>query len=389
MRKTITDVFARKVKPPDDVNARLEIFDTVVPVFGLRVTGRGVRSWFLMTRPRGSKLIRLTLGRFPSVSLAAARTAAREALEKIARGEDPRVAQPTVTAPPSFGTVADEFLERAAARTRTYRETRRIIDRELRPYWAAQPIQQITRRDIVQLLDKIADRGAPVMANRTLTVVKRVFAFALDRGVIDASPSVRLKPPGGEERSRERVLTKTELRQLWNSTEQLRPVFAAFIRMSLLTAQRRSEIAGMRWIDLDLKVGVWRLERTKVGQSHEVPLSPQAINLVQGLPRTGPFVFTTNHRRPISGFSKFATALSTASGVSGWKLHDLRRTAATGMAELGVSADHIERVLGHVLPGIRRVYVRHEFLDEKRQALNAWARHVEAVVTQQRPVAAA
>lgn len=386
MRKTITATLVQRMRPP--ITGRLQVYDTVIPGFGLRITDRGVKTWFLMSRVPSGEQARFTLGRMPAVGLAAARKAARKKLEEIARGDDPRrlAEKEAARSRGTFGHVADDFLERAAAQTKTYDETKRIIEKELRPRWKARPLAQITRHDIVGLLDRIVDRGAPVMANRTLTVIKRIFAFAIDRSVVDASPCVKLKPPGGKERPRERVLDTDELVGLWNAFDPaaLGMVFATFLRVVLLTAQRRSEVAGMRWDDLDLADGLWRMADTKAGRAHEVPLVPAVVDLLRAKPRHDgcAFVFTTNGKTPISGFSKLITSVSTTAEVTGWTIHDLRRTAASQMTALGVPADHVERVLGHVLPGMRRVYVRHEFLPEKRAALETWTDHVHRIVAE-------
>jgi integrase len=195
-----------------------------------------------------------------------------------------------------------------------------------------------------------------------------------------------LKPPGGKERPRERVLTPDEIVKVWRACdpEELGIVFATYVRIVMLTAARRGEVAAMEWDALDLESGLWRIADTKSGRAHEVPLVSSVVELLASMPRREQcrFVFTTNGRTPISGFSKLTSAIVTAAKVDGWTLHDLRRSAATKMTELGVPPDHVERVLGHILPGMRRVYVHHEFLAEKRAALETWAAHVQRVTNQ-------
>ena len=381
MRKTITDTLVRRTTAPAPDGPRIQIYDTVLPGFGVRITA-GARSWFVMTRLQNSEQVRVTLGRFPGVGVATARAEARKAIERAARGEDPRPVK-TKNAPKVPGTVANvtaEFLERVAKHTKTYAETKRIIDKELIPAWGPRLLRHISRGMIVELLDGIVDRGAPVMANRTTSLIKRIIAYAIDRGIIDASPCAGLKPPGGKERSRTRVLAGDELVKVWNACDPaaLGVVPATFVRVLLLTAQRRGEVATMRWADVDFASGVWRMEDTKPGGAHEVPFVPTVVELLRAMPRHEgcEYVFTSFGTKPINGFSKLTEAVRTAAEVDGWTLHDLRRTAASGMTALGVPPDHVERVLGHLLPGMRRVYVRHEFLAEKRAALERWANHV-------------
>jgi integrase len=394
MRKTITAALAIRLKPPTTTD-RIEVFDSVIPSFGMRITQSGIRSWFLMTRLANGEQVRVTFGRLPAVTLVTARALARKALDLVARGEDPRAisAVDAARTPGTFAAVAREFLTRGAAQ-KSHAETRRVIEKELMPSWAAKSLRQITRRDIVQLLDGIVERGSPVMANRVLTTIKRMVAFALDRDVIDASPCARMKPPGGKERSRDRVLTDAELRGVWHACDPARLgiVRATFARVLMLTAQRRGEVARMGWADLDLAAGLWRLADTKSGAAHEVPLTPVVAALLREMPHQAgcPFVFSTNGRTPLTtDFSRLAAKLRTASATAGWTLHDLRRTAASGMTAVAVPPDHVERVLNHALPGMRAIYVRHSFLQEKRAALEAWAAHVARIVadTDQRGVA--
>jgi integrase len=234
---------------------------------------------------------------------------------------------------------------------------------------------------VAELVRGIATR-APVMANRILGVTSRVFSFALDKGLIDAHPCFRMRPPGGKEQKRERVFTDTEIRRAWRVWKEDGSLFSVVARLLLATAQRRGEVAGMKWADIDLEAGLWRLTRTKAGHGNEVPLTPLALELIRSVPRVEGqgLLFTTNGTTPISGWSKFAARTKGATGIDGARLHDLRRTAATNMARLGIPKFTISRVLNHAEGGVTSVYARHGYLEEKRQALQAWETRLRTIL---------
>ena len=239
------------------------------------------------------------------------------------------------------------------------------------------------------LLDKIVDRGSPVMANRTLAALRRMCGWAVERGLIEVSPCEKVKAPSAE-RSRDRVLSDDEVRALWAGCDAIGWPFGALFRVLLLTGQRRDEVANLRWSELDLDTGLWTLprERAKNDQVHTVPLSAPVLAILRGLPRVGDFVFSTNGRTPVAGFSKAKDRIDRVMAGTGpalphWVLHDLRRTAASGMARLGITLPAIEKVLNHTsgsFGGIVGVYQRHSFADEKRHALDAFAAFVERLV---------
>jgi integrase len=237
----------------------------------------------------------------------------------------------------------------------------------------------------VALLDSVEDKHGFYMANRTLAAIRKLFNWAMDeRGIIDATPIGR-KMARGKEVARDRVLEDDELRAIWNASDNLGYPFGPMLKLLLLTGQRRSEVANMQWSELDLDEGVWTIpgERSKNERPHAVPLSAAALEIINALPRfQGPFVFsTTDGKRPVSGFSTFKRRANSLSGAMGWRLHDLRRTCRTGMAALGVPETVAERVLNHQQDKLVRTYNRHEYLDEKRDALDRWACRVAEIVT--------
>jgi integrase len=297
-----------------------------------------------------------------------------------------------------FGSVVAEFIERyAKPRNRTWPETERLLTKADLAPWQDRDLRSITRQEILSVLDAMVERGAPIQANRLVAALRRFFGWAVERGLLDSSPAASLKPPSAEE-ARDRVLSDAELRAIWLAADEIGYPFGRAVQLMILTGQRRSEVLEAEWREFDLEQGLWSIprERAKNGNGHVVPLSPTAVELIRGMPRFGPeqqLLFTTNSRTPFSGVSKalerlsgLATEhLSSDSGAvpAPWRLHDLRRTFATGCARLGVALHVVEKCLNHTsgtFSGVVGVYQRHEFLDERRQAMIAWAAHVDQLV---------
>jgi integrase len=345
----------------------------------------------------GGKQQRLTLGRYDpeGFNLVAARAKARTALDQLDGGKDP--ASVKREAAPGRGTVAevvDDFAERHLRRnTKRPDDVEQILRRDGVRRWGARPMASITRRDVLDLLDEVVDRGSPVTANRLLSWTKTLFSWAVDRGVVDANPATGIKPPH-KERPRDRTLTEDELRRVWGAFDLMGYPFGDLGKLLVMTAQRRGEVAGMRWDRVDLEAAVWRLESTdtKAARAHEVPLAPQVVEILRRLPRfeRSPLLFPASRLssdRPVSGFSKALRRACDLAGVGGWNWHDLRRSAATGMARLGVPPHVCERALNHSagksLSQVAQVYNRHSYGDEVRRALEIWAAEVERIVTGQ------
>jgi integrase len=364
----------------------------MLPAFGLRVTAAGGRSWIVAVRkPGASHPSRHKLGEPPTMTLADARTAARIILA------DPETAfaEREKAPPDSFEVVAGQFLERYVKRhqPRTWDQTEGRIRTKLVPAWSGRPIHSITRRDVLDVLDGEVDAGRERTANKMLQLIAQLFGWAIERGIIEDNPTAGIRRPGREE-SRDRVLSVDEVAAVWHACDGLSWPFGAVVRLLIVTGQRRDEVARMAWPDLDLDLDLdhrlWTLPRelTKADRVHEVPLSDLALEIIEGLPRvgTGPLVFPANRRgssNPVSGFSKIKRRLDELSGVESWRLHDLRRTAASGMARLGHPPHVVGAVLNHApasTQGITAIYVRHRFTEEKRAALHAWGREVERVI---------
>jgi integrase len=278
--------------------------------------------------------------------------------------------------------LAAQFITRyAKPKNRSWQGTERLLALHVLPRWGKREAASITRRDVLDLMDALVDGGLPIGANRVLAAVRKMFGWAVERDILPTSPVVNVRAPG-KETERDRVLTDEELKKVWEGAERKGGVSGAFLKTLILTAQRRDEVSSMRWEDLDLEARVWTLPRevTKGDRSHEVPLSPAVIEVLSALPRTGAYVFSsTRGERPISGYSKIKVAVDKLAGVDDWRLHDLRRTTGTGMARGGIATSTISRVLNHREGGVTKIYNRYGYLDEKRHALETWARKVESL----------
>jgi integrase len=285
------------------------------------------------------------------------------------------------------------------AKTRDWRESQRLLEKNVVERWRGKRLSEITKPQIHSLLDSIVDRGSPIAANRVLAQFRVLCGWAVQRGILDRSPCEGIKAPASEKgRERERVLDAGETRLIWDAVHALGWPSAPFVRLLILTGQRRDEIGGLRWSELDLDARVWRLpgERSKNRRANEIPLSDTVLEIIKSQPRVErvDLVFSTNGKTPISGFSPMKVRLDKAiremagsrlaAPVADWCLHDLRRSAASGMAELGIAPHVVEAVLNHksgVIRGIAAVYNKYSYGPEKRAALDAWARRLETIVS--------
>lgn len=403
--RKLTDLFVERVKPP--VRGREQHFDAAFPGLALRVTDKGGKSWCLYYRFKG-RLRMFTMGRCPPLKPAQARREAQAALDRVHAGADPaeekRARRDTRTpAFDTFGAVAGDYLERhvrANNRPSTFAEAKRDLERDALRKWRGRPIASISRRDVIDLVDGIVERGAGVQANRTLTRLRALFDWAVEKERLAASPADRMKLPT-QEQERDRVLTDDELRWFWHGCDEIGPPFGPLFKLLLLTAQRRDEIAGMTWAEVDVDKGVWTIprHRAKNDREHEVQLSEAAVAVLLSLKalrnvdRIG-LVFTTTGRTQVSGFSKSKRRLDAemlsamraergmrkGEAIPDWTLHDLRRTAATGMARLNIPPHVVDKVLNHTggtIRGVAAIYNRFAYLDERRAALEVWGRYVD------------
>ena len=297
----------------------------------------------------------------------------------------------------TFGAVARDYLERhhkPHSRQATYVEVKRDFKQNALAKWGKRPIASITRGDIISLIDQIVERGAPIQANRTLAKLRAFFNWAIEKDRVFASPVARMKLPTPEQ-TRDRVLSDEEVRWLWLGCEEIGWPFGPLAKLLLLTAQRRDEVADAEWSEIDFSRRLWTIpaHRAKNGRAHEVHLSAPALEVLQSLPRVSQrFVLSTNGEKPISGFSRSKRRLDGAMANAGdarapeiphWTLHDLRRTATTGMARLNFPPHVVDRILNHsggAIRGVAAIYNRFAYVDERRAALEAWGHCVIALV---------
>jgi integrase len=354
----------------------VEYFDQRMPGLVLRVSGRGTKSWNAIYRHQG-RARRLTIGRYPIITLDDARARARDALCAVSRGIDPsRVRADKLT----FAELASIFVEGHVRKLRRARQVERLIEREIVAAWKNRPANSITRRDVALLVADVAER-APVLANRVLANTRRLFGWAIAQGLLETDPCDRVERPTFE-RARERVLASGELRALWQAFDSIDPSWAALFRLCLLTGQRVGEVLCMRWSNIDDDCWIVPSTTAKNGLSHRVPLSPRALQVLLETPRRGGYVFCASSEpsRHLRGYRKAFTRACTIAGIENARPHDLRRTAATMIASTGVSRVVIGRILNHAERGVTAVYDRYSYDAEKRAALNLWSeRLVDAV----------
>jgi integrase len=373
MRRRLTKVVLA-TRPP--AAGRIEIFDSVCPGFGVRITASGTRTFFVMYRDRG-KLVRRTLGSADDVPVADARKAA-----EAARGSRTRLRRGDLrpSAIPTFADFARAYVaERSAElRPRSAAELRRIVDVELVPAIGGRRLDRITRGELAAVVAAVRRRG-PVMANRVASAASVILGRAVRDGIVPDNPAAGLAR--SRERARDRVLAPDELRAVWDASGTLPYPWRPFIRLLILTGQRRWSVATIRWSDIDLKTRTWTIPATgmKTGMRHDVALSGEAIEELRLVPRrlSTDYVLTTNGRTAISGFAVAKRRLDAVAPVAPWALHDLRRTLMSGLAAAGVAPHVADLILAHrPFKGSAGVYNRYEYADERRRALEAWGERV-------------
>ncbi|HSC17963.1 MAG TPA: tyrosine-type recombinase/integrase [Rhizomicrobium sp.] len=406
MRSTIR-IGKRAVDGLQTDRGRTILWDSELRGFGVVAMPSGRKSYIVNYRRPNGAYRRLTLGQHGPLTPDEARRLAKQRLAEIADGRDPlgEIEAEQRRSDTTFCAVAEDFIAKHVRKARSAKETERVIRTYLIPAFGDLQIGAIRRGDIARHLDAIETRqfkspggrllGGPVMADNVLAAVRKLFNWYATRDDDFASPIVkgmaRTKPL---QRARDRVLSDDEIRALWVGlhsddgevdSRAATAVWAGLVWLLLLTGQRREEVAQMRFSEID-KRGTWTIpaERCKGGQANVIPLSRAALTLIQAQESFGrsDLVFTTNGTTPFSGFSKCKKRLDAAmqahlpqrsktehSSLPEWRLHDLRRTARTLMVRAGVRPDIAERVLGHVISGVARVYDRYSYTEEKRDAL--------------------
>ncbi len=370
------------IKPPK--NGQVDYWDASLPGFMLRVSPSGRKTWCVSYRHDGRRR-RYTLGTYPSLSLADAREKASDALRDVAHGKDPAAEKAVRRKAETLGEVAEEYIEKhAKKKKRSWRKDERAFERDILPNWRHRKASSITRKEVVRLLDDIVARGAPIQANRVLEILRKTYNWAISRDIVTFNPCTGIERPA-EERTRERVLTDDEIRAVWTALDEQPAAIAAAFKLRLLTAQRGQEVETMRWEDID---GNWWTipgEWSKNGLAHRVPLSSQAVEVLNDLDdsddRAG-WIFRSAKREdgPRTDLWRAVSDIRKEAKVD-FVPHDLRRTAASKMTgDLGVNRLVVSKILNHVETGVTAVYDRHSYDREKRQALDAWGQRIAEIV---------
>lgn len=376
MRRKLTSKVVEFLNAPGP--KRMDVWDTVLQGFGMRVSPTGRKAWFVMVRPDGLPK-RVTIGSYPAISLADAREQAGKIIHDVQLGVFEKPAET-----PTLGDTVPLFIQLyAKPKNRGWKETERLLG-DFRALFS-RPIDAIKRSDVVSVLDVMVASGRPYSANRALSHLKKLMNWSLDRGMIEVNPIAGLKPPV-KERARDRVLTDRELSALLVAAGVESYPFGHLFTLLVLTGQRRGEVTGMHWSEIDFEGRVWTIpaERSKNGQAHDVPLSEPVIEILQSMPRFlgSDYVLTTTGDTPISGFGRAKDRLDEAMGATDWRTHDLRRTTASGMARLGIPPHVVEKVLNHrtgIISGVAAIYNRYGYEKEKREALARWADYVRSL----------
>jgi integrase len=377
--RTLTNAAVERLKPP--ASRQVDRFDRGYPGFCLRVSYGGRKTWVFFYR-LGGRLRRMTLGTYPAIGLAEAREAWRKARADVQAGRDPL--EHRGDGATDFQSVFEEWLKRDQSANRSVNIVRRSLERDVLAHWQHRQITDIKRRDVLNVLDAIVDRGAPVSARRIHSHLHRLFGWAVGRGIIEVNPLANVPKPG-QETPRDRVLTDAELVKVWQAAEQIGWPFGRAVQLLILTGARREEIGRLRWSEIDSDTIKLNGSRTKNGDPHDIPLSSPALTLLGEAPRIvgSDFVFSVTGKTPIAGWAPVKAKLDQVSQVTSWRIHDLRRTAATGLQKLRTPLQVTEAILGHTAgsrAGVIGIYQRHDYANEKRAALEAWGAHVMALV---------
>jgi len=409
----LTQAAVERLKPAP--SGRIEVWDAQLPGFGLRIAPGGLKTWQAFYRVNG-KMVREKLGTLAQIpNVADARALARQSMTKARAGAHPvedrrrreeeerKIAEAEgARKKNTLGAVIDRYLaerpndrSRRPMRAEYLAETKRTLEQNVKKSALGnRPIEEITGEDIKRLVRGIA-KDAPSQGNHTLAYLKAMLGWAFDEGLIPRNPADGVKMPA-QKVERERSLEDQEIRPFWLACERVGWPFGPLAQLLMLTAQRRDELAEARWNEFDLEKRTWTLpgERTKNGRVHIVHLSKLAIEIFEKLPHVASnkgWVFTTGlgGDTSVSGFGRgrdrIAAVMAEISGegVEHFTLHDLRRSAATGMAAIGITPHVVDKILNHSsgkIAGVAKIYNRFEYLPDRKAALDAWAHHVESLI---------
>lgn len=378
-------------------------WDDKLPGFGVKVTPVGAKVFLYQYRlgGRGAKVRRYTIGKFGAFTPEQARAEAERLARLVAVGTDPqmvKVERHRQAVELAFSAYLDRFEEDCLKPNwpASHVDARATLDRFAMPKLRDKPLPEITRADLRAILALVKDK--PATARKLFAILRRLFNFAVAQDDLKVSPLDGMESPPVPA-SRDRVLEDWELALVWKAAGTMGKPFGPMVRLLILTGARREEVAGMNWNELREVAAMWHLpsDRAKNGNALDLPLSDLAVAELDGIkgkgddwPRRG-LLFSTTGKTPVSGFSKAKkrldakiAELNDGVALDHWTLHDLRRTLATGMQRLGVRFEVTEAILNHVSgsrSGVAGIYQRHDWKKEKRAALEAWAVHVERLMS--------
>ncbi len=362
---------------------------------GLRITPTGKKSFVYMYR-YDSRPRMMTLGRYPVLTLADARVDLAKAKALLAKGQDPGTLFLQVKADhqgtPTVSHLAAEFIAKRSQNKKAWQEEQRILEKDVLPKWKHRKAQDIKRRDAIVLLDRIVERGSPIMANRTLGVLNRMFNFGIRRAILESNPCTIIERPG-EESPRDRVLSSEEIKNFWINIDKCRMSNGTKLALKFLLVclQRKSEVAQAEWVDFDINSGWWNIpkEKTKNKLSHRVYLSNTAIELLKKIKElSGDSIYLFPSPRPDRNKPITPRSLSQAllKNLNTLKIeqfapHDLRRSGSSHMTGNGIPRETVQKILNHVERGVTKVYDRYSYDQEKKNAMTKWGRILNRIIT--------
>jgi integrase len=395
MAKKFTDTQIKALKPKDK---RYPLYDTGSKGFGIRIEPTGRKTFFFEYRFVGRNRI-MTLGKYPTITLTMARSQAAQAREKVERGIDPGLERSKEKlADRNAFTVKDlasEYMERhSRPNKKSWEKDQGMLDRDVIPALGSRKAKDIRRGNVVALIDKIRDRNAPAMANRVQSLVSNMFKFAVQRDILDSSPCVYLAKPQGE-KPRERFLSEEEIKEFWNGLLKGRITLKLRLALQLIlvTGQRPGEVASAEWKEFDLKKGWWTIPTTKTKnkKEHRVPLSGMAFELLKEIKDNWGdsnylfparlSIWKTKHTARASLSDAIRNNWNSFNIEAHFQSHDLRRTAASQMTSINIPRLTVSKILNHAEGGATAIYDRNSYDKAKRQALEAWARKLQSIIS--------
>jgi integrase len=387
-----TDSKVKNLKP---ANARRIVWEDGQTCLGLRITPAGKKSFIYMYR-YDTRSRMMTLGQYPALTLADARVQQAKAKALLAKGEDPgSLHLQAKTAHRGAATIADlaeEYIEKRSKNKKAWKEEKRILEKDIIPKWRNRKAEDIKRRDVLLLLDTIVERGASIMANRTLGVLHRMFNFGIRRDILENNPCSVIERPG-EENKRDRVLSSKEIHSFWKRLEKCKMSKGSKLALKLLLvlSQRKSEVAQAEWKEFDIKSGWWTMpkSKTKNGLSHRVYLPPLAKELIKEtkiISGDSPYLFPSPHGgglKPITSRSLSQALLKNRNilKIDLFVPHDLRRSASSQMTGNQIDRETVKLILNHVESDATSTYDRYSYDKEKRDAMNKWDRILKRIIS--------